>query len=942
MASPKKKSLIREIIDDLKEQRTLFALMLAYAGVLVTALFNWQTLSQKWIDLSAGKSIWILYAFAFLPVLVPVAVVIFRRWRTASLERRLADVGKPNLTFKHGHFRTSPYSGSDEDRSSYKRTDHAHEQALDRIRHAAGKGESFFFLHSQSGCGKTSLLQAFVIPALEGSGWRVISLRGFTGILPELAEALGMAESATPAEIRAALATEAAARNAAGGTLLLAIDQFEEFLILHPPGTAPYLALHGFFTTLRATPVPGLLALLSLRSEYQTPALKLGLPDFDSARSFVVPLFTAEDAREFLRNGLQAARKKTGELPLDQFIRQMEDRDDTRGMIRPIQANLVGHAYRTYAAEFHTRLIAGKRVDFLADWLRRLLERRELRLHARPVFEGLLQKDGSRCPARVSRIASEARLDPDVVRHCLSAFQGEGLVRCLTPDLPDDREKLWEISHDFLAVQIKRALSFWRRLWQENIARALAPAAIGLWFLFSAGFFFQDTDRIHISRLAELGIHWKGANRTASVHEKLDFDQTKLASAGSSLKTLECTGIDLSNCAALQNVDGLKGLKGLTALTSLNLSSCFTLQNVDGLKGLTALTSLDLSYCSALQNVDALEGLTALTSLDLSDCNALQNVDGLQGLTALASLDLFDCDALQNVDALEGLTALAILDLSDCDALQNVDGFQGLKALASLDLFDCNALQNVDGLEGLTALASLNLSNCGALQNVDGLKGLTALAILDLAGCGALQNVDGLEGLTALARLNLSNCDALQNVDVLKGLTALASLDLSYCGTLQNVDGLEGLTALTSLGLSGCGTLRNLDVLEGLTALASLNLSDCEALQNVDGLEGLTALTSLVLSGCDAVQNVDVLKGLAALTSLDLSACDALQNVDGLESLTALTNLHLSHCDALQNVDGLMGLKALREIGLEGCPNLSKEAIQALEAALPDATIFHD
>ena len=289
--------------------------------------------------------------------------------------------------------------------------------------------------------------------------------------------------------------------------LLVVVDQFEEFLILYPQDSPQWQAVHEWFTVQRATPTPGLMILLSLRSEYQTLALKLDLADFDASRSFVVPFFTAEAAREFLKGGLETARKRTGDLPLDEFIRQMEDRDDTRGMVRPIQANLVGHAYRTFADEFHKRLLAGRRVDFLSDWLERLLERKELRLHARSIFVGLLQKDGSRCPARVAQLATDSRLDPDLVRHCLTAFQAEGLVRCLTPDLADDRQKLWEISHDFLAVQIKRLLSVWRRLWQEQVARAVAPAALCAWVLAGAFFLMQDqnVERMHRARLQDLG-----------------------------------------------------------------------------------------------------------------------------------------------------------------------------------------------------------------------------------------------------------------------------------------------------------------------------------------------------------------------------------------------------------------------------------------------------
>ena len=54
--------------------------------------------------------------------------------------------------------------------------------------------------------------------------------------------------------------------------------------------------------------------------------------------------------------------------------------------------------------------------------------------------------------------------------------------------------------------------------------------------------------------------------------------------------------------------EGLEILSTLLPnLTSLDLNSCYSLQNVDGLANLTNLTSLDLGACDSLQNVDGLE-----------------------------------------------------------------------------------------------------------------------------------------------------------------------------------------------------------------------------------------------------------------------------------------------------------------------------------------------
>ena len=90
----------------------------------------------------------------------------------------------------------------------------------------------------------------------------------------------------------------------------------------------------------------------------------------------------------------------------------------------------------------------------------------------------------------------------------------------------------------------------------------------------------------------------------------------------------------------IENVDFLSGLSALNVTKIINLSGCYSLENVNGLQGLTNLTTLDLSECESLQNVDGLKECTNLKTLSLIDCKSLENVDGLQGLTNLETLVL--------------------------------------------------------------------------------------------------------------------------------------------------------------------------------------------------------------------------------------------------------------------------------------------------------------
>jgi len=99
----------------------------------------------------------------------------------------------------------------------------------------------------------------------------------------------------------------------------------------------------------------------------------------------------------------------------------------------------------------------------------------------------------------------------------------------------------------------------------------------------------------------------------------------------------------------------LERLEALPPLQTLELQDCVALTDVDGLRELTGLTRLRLVNCPSLTNVDDLEGLTKLQTLDLMGCSALMNVDGLKGLTGLQTLNLQYCP-LTNVDGLKGLS----------------------------------------------------------------------------------------------------------------------------------------------------------------------------------------------------------------------------------------------------------------------------------------------
>lgn len=180
-----------------------------------------------------------------------------------------------------------------------------------------------------------------------------------------------------------------------------------------------------------------------------------------------------------------------------------------------------------------------------------------------------------------------------------------------------------------------------------------------------------------------------------------------LDTVANALRRVNPKSLDLYECSALQNVDGLKGL---TKLDSLSLARCDGLQNLDGLKGLTTLRILRVGGSDrhkyprqglvTWKDVDALKGLTNLKDLELECWHDLQDLDGLKGLTKLIRLEVSHATHLKKLDALGALTALDHLDLHWCSDLTNVDVLKGLKQLNSLYLADCLKLPS----EAITAL----------------------------------------------------------------------------------------------------------------------------------------------------------------------------------------------------------------------------------------------
>ena len=103
------------------------------------------------------------------------------------------------------------------------------------------------YLTGDSGSGKSSVLNAYVLPELRDAGWTVVEARAWQDPEAALTDAISKLAAARKwklggtQNLRALL--ENVARRVDGG-LLLVLDQFEEFVILAEPGRRESFTAH--------------------------------------------------------------------------------------------------------------------------------------------------------------------------------------------------------------------------------------------------------------------------------------------------------------------------------------------------------------------------------------------------------------------------------------------------------------------------------------------------------------------------------------------------------------------------------------------------------------------------------------------------------------------------------------------------------------------------
>jgi Leucine-rich repeat (LRR) protein len=718
---------------------------------------------------------WLWHSLLLGTVVLIVLAQILAEWRSERRRREARALAVKIEAAQEGYFRIGPYLDTADDAAKFDRADRAHEKVLDWIRQSAAMP---LYLTGDSGSGKSSLLNSFVLPALRGAGWTVVEARAWQDPETALRAALVRLGGARKwklgefSELRGLF--EAASKRTAGG-LLIVLDQFEEFVILAEPERQKAFA--ALLADLHAKPIKGLKLLLVLRSDYQTAIDELGLPPLRQGENWVqVGRFTIAAAVRFMaRSGLALQPDS-----LDRVVTSASEMDDSPGMIRPITLNVIGYVLSQGRATAPS-LDADRLVR---HYIEQSVEQPAIREIAPRVLKELVTEQGTKRPRSEQDLVDQSRLRLGEVRAVLNGLWAAALARPL-----DSAQGVWELSHDFVARAVARYLGR-RRLDLPGLVSAFAaPALFGMMLASAAGavaWNVSATARTS-AELAELGVEVSSTPSGLRADPGTRFHVDNWTRVVALLGKL--TALQYLNLVGTQVAD-LGRLKDLTALQSLDLVGMHV-ADLGPLKGLIALQSLNL-FGTQVADLGPLKGLIALQSLNLEGTQ-VTDLGPLKDLIALQSLDLRSTQ-VADLGPLKGLTALQALNLGGTQ-VADLGPLKGLTALKSLDLRGTQ-VADLGPLKGLIALQSLDLRST-QVADLGPLKGLTALQALNLLGTH-VADFGPLKDLIALQSLTLEGTQ-VTDLGPLKGLTALQSLNLNglKVESLEPVQDLPSLSRLT-------------------------------------------------------------------------------------------------------------------------------------------------
>ncbi len=680
--------------DTVKQSIGTLTILGSYFAALIASLTAYGTVHTVLGKLGASD-----WKYSAAVTALPILLVFFMHSLPAWLARQRANKLSQLQygTVPVDYFRLTAYQQTDQDR--FIRDDGLHEKI--RCWLLANKWP-LIYITGASGTGKSSLLNAFVIPALKDAEPSVmtIKVRLIDEPIQEITKALTAPQvvwDKPPNALQSLPLPELLekAQRKLKRPLLLLLDQFEELLILHQQETQ-----EAFLNVLKAwaeSPIESVTICLVYRSDYMDMMVRTALPQPRHGDNwYEVGAFTLGEARAFY----ERADADFDPQLIEDLVTEASELEETRGKCRPVSLNMLGKVLEWFSgdsAKFFKK--AHQPGAILNLYLKSVLDQSDIRDYSRLVLTAMISNRGTKKPVDAGTLQAQINVDAGAILGCLVVLAHKGLVRRIEVG----GHALWEISHDFVArlldhqLNISRPHRLQHRL-KQALPVALALVIIGIWAS------PYVTHYIALNQLAEYGIESKAYPEKGfyiTVESGADNRALQLVRRLRNVHTLR---VDVA-----QGVTDLSPLAGLKHLKNLRLRQANLVKDLAPLAELHDLEFLELRNAKSLTDLRPLAELRELKILDLSYAKNVKDLRPLAGLKSLVVLLLSGSDNVTDLGPLAGLTNLTTLYLNSMDGITDLRPLVGLQKLQTLNLVQSDRVTDLSPLAKLDNLLELTV-----------------------------------------------------------------------------------------------------------------------------------------------------------------------------------------------------------------------------------------
>ena len=341
-----------------------------------------------------------------------------------------------------------------------------------------------------SGCGKSSLVGAGMVPALEmglagdpEQRWRVATMRPGDGPLRELGRCLGFGAEAL-AERTYGLLEAVETHLPPGENLLLVVDQFEEIFPfrdrkLHEGAGSEADLFVNYLLRAAQDQTGRVFVLLTMRSDYLGECAKFhGLPEALNDGQYLVPRMTRQQLQEAIEGPLAAVDVKIHPSVVQDLLNQCDEEPDNLPLLQHLLRRMFEKWQEGGARGSITAAMAGNvggltdALDQDAETVYRGLstdEQRAVEVLFRRITESRrADREGVddrpvRRPQTVGNLSGLAKVSESVLRDIVRRYEERGL---LVMRKTDEGDKV-DLPHECLCLKWQR-LKDWIRSEAED------------------------------------------------------------------------------------------------------------------------------------------------------------------------------------------------------------------------------------------------------------------------------------------------------------------------------------------------------------------------------------------------------------------------------------------------------------------------------------------